>query len=61
MKNLRKCNACGADIFEIVPTDNLLGLRFCKTVEIKPWLLRENEYWCKECYEKHLSQKGVPV
>lgn len=59
VKNTRKCNVCKKDLFKIVPSDNILGLTFCKTIEITPFLLRENKYWCKECYKKHLETKGA--
>lgn len=56
---LRKCNACGAGIFWIVPKRNCGIFIECDTKDIRPWLIRDGKYWCKECYEKHTKGKAV--
>ena len=49
----RKCNVCGDIIFWKIPDGNLLGFPLVKAKEVKPYVLRENKYWCKECWEKY--------
>lgn len=54
--SVRKCEACGDKIFWLIPTGEIIcGCRVMNKKEVKPWLMRENKYWCKECYAKHLK------
>lgn len=55
---LRKCHVCGCGIFWKVPDGNLLGFPMAKTETIKDFRLRENKYWCIDCWNKHLQEKG---
>lgn len=55
---LRKCHVCGCGIFWKIPDGSIFGIPTAKTVTIKDYLLRENEYWCIDCWERYQRMKG---
>jgi len=56
-KESRRCNKCKRIVFYMIPKKTVMGLFMEVEQEKKrPFVLRENKYWCKECWEKHQAE-----
>ena len=53
----RKCWKCGETIFYIKPKKVIGGLiAECEIETVKPNLLRENKYWCRQCWDSRSAE-----
>lgn len=52
----RKCCTCKRVVFVVIPKKHQLAPTLFREVEHRekrPFVLRENKYWCEECWTKH--------